>query len=191
MIHSHTCFQGLCAVLAGAALSHADEPAVSISDFGVDKVMSGPVVSINDQYKGVVKIEMDSLTPDYATPWNTGRYQGGIGTGFLIGENAFMTNAHVVSNAERIYISMYGDSRKIPARVKFIAHDADLALLEADDPKPFKGIRPFEFSKNLPHLEDEVRVIGYPIGGNRLSVTRGVVSRIDFTTYAHPGGRRH
>ena len=191
MIHSHTCFQGLCAVLAGAALSHADEPAVSISAFGVDKVMSGPVVSINDQYKGVVKIEMDSLTPDYATPWNTGRYQGGIGTGFLIGENAFMTNAHVVSNAERIYISMYGDSRKIPARVKFIAHDADLALLEADDPRPFKGIRPFEFSKNMPHLEDEVRVIGYPIGGNRLSVTRGVVSRIDFTTYAHPRNTEH
>lgn len=78
---------------------------------------------------------------------------------------------------------------QIPARVKFIAHDADLALLEADDPKPFKGIRPFEFSKNLPHLEDEVRVIGYPIGGNRLSVTRGVVSRIDFTTYAHPATR--
>ena len=190
-MHFHTCLQGLCAVLAAAAFSYADEPAVSISDFGVDKVMSGPVVSINDQYKGVVKIEVDSLTPDYATPWDTGRYQGGIGTGFLIGENAFMTNAHVVSNAERIYISMYGDSRKIPARVKFIAHDADLALLEADDPKPFKGIRPFEFSKNLPHLEDEVRVIGYPIGGNRLSVTRGVVSRIDFTTYAHPRNTEH
>ena len=28
-----------------------------------DTVMSGPVVSINDQYKGVVKIEVDSLTP--------------------------------------------------------------------------------------------------------------------------------
>ena len=95
--------------------------------------MSGPVVSINDQSRAR-KIEMDSLTPDYATPWNTGRYQGGIGTGFLIGENAFMTNAHVVSNAERIYISMYGDSRKIPARVKFIAHDADLALLERTIP---------------------------------------------------------
>lgn len=113
-MHFHTCLQGLCAVLAAAAFSYADEPAVSISDFGVDKVMSGPVVSINDQYKGVVKIEVDSLTPDYATPWDTGRYQGGIGTGFLIGENAFMTNAHVVSNAERIYISMYGDSRKFP-----------------------------------------------------------------------------
>ena len=115
----HTCLQGLFLVLVAVSLSPADEPAISLSDFGVDKVMSGPVVSISDQYKGVVKIEVDSLTPDYATPWDTGRYQGGIGTGFLIGENAFMTNAHVVSNAERIYISMYGDSRKIPARVKF------------------------------------------------------------------------
>ena len=50
--HLHTCLQGLCAVLAAAAFSYADEPAVSISDFGVDTVMSGPVVSINDQYKG-------------------------------------------------------------------------------------------------------------------------------------------
>jgi hypothetical protein len=30
-----------------------------------------------------------------------------------------------------------------------------------------------------------VRVIGYPIGGERLSVTRGVVSRIDFQPYSH------
>lgn len=190
-MHSPSFLRGLFLVLAAASLSPADETAISLSEFGVDKVMSGPALSVNDQYKGVVKIEVDSLTPDYATPWNTGRYQGGIGTGFLIGENAFMTNAHVASNAERIYISMYGDSRKIPARVKFIAHDADLALLEVEDFKPFKNIRPFEFSKSLPHLEDEVRVIGYPIGGDRLSVTRGVVSRIDFTPYAHPRNMEH
>ena len=28
-------------------------------------------------------------------------------------------------------------------------------------------------------------VFGYPIGGDRLSVTRGIVSRVDFRTYAH------
>lgn len=176
-------------LLSAITIVHADKPAVS--NLRTNKVMSAPAISINDQYKGVVKIEVDSLTPDYSTPWDTGRYTGGRGTGFLIGENAFMTNAHVVSNAERIYISMYGDSRKIPAKVKFIAHEADLALLEAEDPKPFKNIKPFEFNKNLPHLEDEVRVIGYPIGGNRLSVTRGVVSRIDFTAYAHPRDTEH
>ncbi len=185
---------GLLTLSAAGALAMAAEIAVPVAEFGTEKVMSGPIItptSTDEQYKGVVKIEMDSLTPDYATPWNPGRYQSGIGTGFLIGHNQFMTNAHVVSNAERIYISMYGDSRKIPARVKFIAHDADLALLEVSDFTPFKALKPFEFSEGLPHLEDEVRVIGYPIGGNRLSVTRGVVSRLDFTTYAHPRDKAH
>ena len=46
-------------------------------------------------------------------------------------------------------------------------------------------------SHDLPKLEDEVRAIGYPVGGDRLSVTRGVVSRIDFTTYAHPKNSQH
>ncbi len=185
---------GCLTVLTFGTLAIAAETAVPMAEFGVEKVMTGPVTpppATDSQYKGVVKIEMDSLTPDYATPWNPGRYQSGIGTGFLIGPNQFMTNAHVVSNAERIYISMYGDSRKIPARVKFIAHDADLALLEAADFTPFKDVTPFEFSDGLPRLEDEVRVIGYPIGGNRLSVTRGVVSRLDFTTYAHPRDKEH
>ncbi len=185
---------GCLAALTLGTLAVATETAVPMAEFGVEKVMTGPVITppaTDRQYKGVVKIEMDSLTPDYVTPWNPGRYQSGIGTGFLIGPNQFMTNAHVVSNAERIYISMYGDSRKIPAKVKFIAHDADLALLEAADFTPFKDITPFEFSDGLPRLEDEVRVIGYPIGGNRLSVTRGVVSRLDFTTYAHPRDKEH
>lgn len=190
-MHLYSYSRGLALAVAVALPAWAQETATPLSTFGADKVMSGPTVSINDQYKGVVKIEVDSLTPDYATPWDTGRYQGGIGTGFLIGENAFMTNAHVVSNAERIYISMYGDSRKIPARVKFVAHDADLALLEAEDFTPFKNITPFTFSEKLPQLEDEVRVIGYPVGGDRLSVTRGVVSRFDFTPYAHPRTAEH
>jgi len=36
-----------------------------------------------------------------------------------------------------------------------------------------------------------VRVIGYPIGGERLSVTRGVVSRIDFQPYSHTRADSH
>ncbi len=34
-------------------------------------------------------------------------------------------------------------------------------------------------------------VFGYPIGGDRLSVTRGVVSRIDFQPYSHSGVDSH
>lgn len=102
-----------------------------------------------------------------------------------------MTNAHVVANAERIYISPYADARKFRAHVKHVAHDADLALVEVEEKEAFADVPRLEFSDRLPKLEDSVRAIGYPIGGNRLSVTRGIVSRIDSIPYSHPRNQDH
>ena len=109
----------------------------------------------------------------------------------MVGPGLFMTNAHVVADAERIYVSPYADARKIRARVKYVAHDADLALIEVEDASAFADVPCLQFSDTLPKLEDEVRAVGYPIGGNRLSVTRGIVSRIDTTTYSHPRNESH
>jgi S1-C subfamily serine protease len=144
----------------------------------------------SDIYKSVVRIEVASQTADYATPWNSGRFGGGIGTGFLIGKNKFLTNAHVVSNAERVLVTIHGSPEKYPAKVEFIAHDCDLALLSVEDFHDFEKLPVFDFG-NVPALESQVRVIGYPIGGERLSVTRGVVSRIDFSTYSHSRADSH
>ena len=96
-------------------------------------------------YDAVVKIEVATQTSDYTTPWNTGRFSGGIGTGFLIGKNRFLTNAHVVSNQRRVLIVRRGSSQKHLAKVTHIAHDCDLALLEVEDFSPFEKITP-------PHL---------------------------------------
>lgn len=137
-------------------------------------------------YRGIVKIEVANRVPDYAVPWQAGHFGRGNGTGFMVGPGLFMTNAHVVANAERIYVSPYADARKLRARVKFVAHDADLALVEVEDAESFQDVPFLEFSDAMPRLEDEVRAIGYPIGGDRLSVTRGIVSRIDTIPYAHP-----
>lgn len=141
-------------------------------------------------YKSVVRIEVASQVPDYKTPWNAGRFSGGTGTGFLIGKNQFLTNAHVVSNARRVLITMHGSSRKHQARVVHVAHDCDLALLELVDFAPFADLAYLEIG-TIPKLESEVRVIGYPMGGERISVTRGVVSRIDFRPYAHSRADSH
>lgn len=146
---------------------------------------------VTEAYRGIVKIEVANRKPDYATPWQTGRYSTGNGTGFMVAPGVFMTNAHVVADAERIYISPYADARKLKAHVKHVAHDADLALVEVDDTAAFQDVPCLQFSDSLPKLEDEVRAIGYPIGGNRLSVTRGIVSRIDTTTYSHPRNESH
>ena len=150
------------------------------------------VKSAVDAYKGIVKIEVAIRQPDYTTPWQSGRFGGGNGTGFMVSPGLFMTNAHVVANAERITVSPYGDARKYAARVKHVAHDADLALVEVTEAvESFADVPCLQFSDKLPKLEDEVRAVGYPIGGSRLSVTRGIVSRIDTTLYSHSQSESH
>ena len=138
----------------------------------------------NSNYEAVVRIENSSLNPDYKTPWNSGRDSGGNGTGWLVAENKFLTNAHVVSNSRIIYIKKVGDAKPYRARIVHIAHDCDLAMLELEDPSAFEGVKPFDVGK-LPQLDTKVKVIGYPIGGERISITSGVVSRIDFLSYSH------
>ncbi len=144
----------------------------------------------SDVYKSVVRIEVATQVPDYQTPWNSGRFSGGIGTGFIIGENKILTNAHVVSNGRRVLVTVYGSPKKYPAKVEFIAHDSDLAILSVEDFSDFESFPVFEFG-DVPILESQVRVIGYPVGGDRLSVTRGVVSRIDFQPYSHSRADSH
>jgi len=141
-------------------------------------------------WDGVVNIDVSVLFPDYREPWNAGQPSGGSGTGFLIGKNRFLTNAHVVSNATRILIRTSNDPEPHPAKIVHIAHDCDLALIEAEDAKHFEKLTPLDFG-SIPQLNTEVIAIGYPIGGDRISVTRGVVSRIDFRPYSHTSVDSH
>ena len=136
------------------------------------------------KYEAVVRIENSALNPDYKTPWNSGRDSGGNGTGWLVDNNKFLTNAHVVSNSRIVYIKKVGDAKPYRAKIIHIAHDCDLAMLELEDPSAFEGVKPFEVGE-LPQLDTTVKVIGYPIGGERISITSGVVSRIDFLSYSH------
>lgn len=169
----------LCALsLCATTLLNAQEPAPAIDPTAIEAPLPGAF------YDSVVRIEVNTQVPDYKTPWQAGRFGGGIGTGFLIGENRFLTNAHVVSDARRILVTRRNSSRKHAARVVHIAHDCDLALLELEDFQPFSDL-PYLTIGELPKLESTVRALGYPTGGSRLSVTRGVVSRIDFLPYSH------
>jgi S1-C subfamily serine protease len=138
------------------------------------------------EFDSIVRIEVEVENRNYRVPWNIGGLGSGVGTGFLIGENRFLTNAHVVSNRRLIYIKKMDRPEPYEARVLFVAHDCDLALLELKDPAPFKDVKPLSLG-NIPKLNTTVIAVGYPIGGERISVTRGVVSRIDFRPYTHSG----
>ncbi len=138
----------------------------------------------------LVKIVTTAQGPNYQTPWTYGGVNRGVGTGFLIEGGRIMTNAHVVSGATLITVEREGDPRPFVAKTEFLAHDCDLAVLRVDDPRFAEGGRPLEFG-DVPQVESVVQAYGYPLGGDRYSVTRGVVSRVDFMTYSHSGVDAH
>ena len=142
------------------------------------------VAQPNEVRKSLCRINNVAQEFNYRVPWLPGAQSGGSGTGWVVGENRLMTNAHVVSNARLLTVEKENDPKKYVASIEFIAHDCDLAILKVADPQFWKDTKVLALGE-VPEIESSVAVFGYPIGGDRLSVTHGVVSRIDFRTYSH------
>ncbi|NBR71062.1 MAG: PDZ domain-containing protein [Proteobacteria bacterium] len=145
---------------------------------------------LSEARKNVVMIEVTAQTWDYRLPWNPGTVSSARGAGFVIDGNRILTNAHVVSGARYLTVQREADPRKYPAKVLHVAHDCDLALVQVEDTDFLKGTSVLPIGE-IPELESVVSVYGFPIGGDRLSVTRGVVSRIDYNSYTHSGRESH
>lgn len=97
-----------------------------------------------------------------------------------------LTAAHVVANATFIQVQLAGQPEKQTATVSAVSHETDLALVSVPaaffaDVEPLQ-IAPPDF---LPALRDRVYVLGFPVGGDDLSITEGVVSRLEVQSYSH------
>jgi S1-C subfamily serine protease len=91
-----------------------------------------------------------------------------------------------VADQTFIQVKRAGEAKKYNATVEIVAHECDLALLSVDDPSFFAGVKPLTLG-SLPRMRDKVAVYGFPIGGDELSITEGVVSRVEHTRYSHSG----
>ena len=140
--------------------------------------------------KSVVLIRSIKQDFDYVTPWKQKAMRQVIGSGFLISGQKIITNAHNVSNCKYIELKKENIAKRYPARVTFIGHDCDLAILTIDDESFFDGTVPLELA-GIPRVNSTVSTYGFPVGGNRISVTEGVVSRIETDTYVHSGADAH
>ena len=157
-------------------------------------------VSANDRIgENIVKVYTTSNSYSYYTPWQmvgpanyegsgciiARRHGGGSSNGGSdAGERLILTNAHVVSNHTFITVKRTGQTKKYVAKVEFVAHECDLALLSVADPKFFPDSTPLEIGE-LSRVTDEVSVYGYPNGAEQLTITKGIVSRVSHETYAH------
>jgi S1-C subfamily serine protease len=140
--------------------------------------------------KSVVLIRCVHQGFDYVTPWKQKAMNQSIGSGFVIAGNKILTNAHNVSNPRYIELKKQNVAKRFPAKVAFVGHDCDLATIIPEDESFFDDTIALELA-GIPKVNSTVSTYGFPIGGNRISVTEGVVSRVETDTYVHSGADGH
>ncbi len=139
----------------------------------------------------VVKIYATMRAPDLSRPWQKQTPQEASGTGIVIEGRRILTNAHVVNYASQIFVEPNQSGEKFTATVEHAAPGIDLAVLRLEDEAFFEKRPPLPRAEDLPEIKEAVSVYGYPTGGTSLSITKGIVSRIEFTNYgAHTQGLR-
>ena len=133
--------------------------------------------------KSVVKIHTTQRQPDIFKPWTKLPANTIAGSGVVIDGKRILTNAHVVTHASQVYIQPYQSADKLAAKVVGIAPGIDLAILQLENEEFFDDHLPLPMGEKLPAPGDTVNVHGYPMGGTGVSVTEGIVSRIEFRPY--------
>jgi len=134
----------------------------------------------------VVKVFSTVRYPDFYRPWTKESPSDITGSGVVIEGKRILTCAHMVLYASQVQVQANQAGDKVSASVAFIAPGIDLALLKLDDETFFDTHPPLARAKTLPDIKDAVMVYGYPEGGTSLSITKGIVSRTEFTEYNFP-----
>lgn len=141
-------------------------------------------VEAEDRWGSIVQITTTYQTADYTHPWRMDGQETRTGSGCVLEGQRVLTNAHVVSDHTFVQVRRAGRAERTIAKVTAVSHELDLALLSVEDPAFFEGAVPLELGQ-MPRIGDPVRALGFPEGGTRITVTEGIVSRIDRGFYAH------
>ena len=78
----------------------------------------------------VIKIFTTSVKPNYYQPWQMRTQKFSTGSGVIIDGGYILTAAHVISNGVYVEVKKSINPKKFIAHVKWVSHDADLALVE-------------------------------------------------------------
>ena len=131
----------------------------------------------------VVKIHVTRRGPDFMRPWTKAAPSELKATGVIIRGKRILTNAHVVRYASRILVQAYESTDKIPAEVVAVAPGIDLAVLKLDEDDFFKDRDALPLADKIPAIKETVNVYGYPIGGDQMSITEGIISRVEYASF--------
>jgi len=175
---------GFTAALILAALLSVPVPATAAAAAALTPAASPPAETpLPSVENSVVQIFSTMRQPDTTKPWSKEAPEMASGSGVIIEGNRILTNAHMVLYASQIQVQAEKSSDKFTATVEAVAPGIDLAVLKLDDPTFFDNRPPLARADKMPAVTDPVMVYGYPTGGSSLSITKGIVSRIEFVPY--------
>ncbi len=133
--------------------------------------------------RAVVKVFATVSPPNMMRPWEVTAPAKKTGSGVVLEGGRILTNAHVVAHAHEVYVQPHKSPDRLTASVEWLSMDCDLANLKLEIPEDLGGIKPIPLADSLPPLKSKINIMGYPTGGDTISFTEGVVSRIELAAY--------
>jgi len=177
----------LCASALAAPPPGRDETTKNAGSVVATTPTAEPTPAIaHDAESAVVKVFSTIRRPDLLKPWTKQSPAEVTGSGVVIEGHRILTNAHVVTYASQVQVQGNQAGDKVFAKVIAIAPGIDLAVLQVDDKSFFDTRPPLPRASVLPQIKDPVLAYGFPTGGTSLSITKGIVSRIEFVPYNYP-----
>lgn len=133
---------------------------------------------MKEKSDAIVRIISNNIEVDLFSPYKVKSDSESIGTGFFVNDDGYiLTCAHVVDSSVKLWInSPLEGKKKIEVIIHSICYDKDCAILKTINykNKHFCTLG----DSNILNGEDIVSAIGYPLGMERLKVTKGIVSGI-------------
>lgn len=133
---------------------------------------------MKEKSEAIVRIISNNAEIDVFSPYKIKSDSESIGTGFFINADGYiLTCAHVVDTGVKLWInSPLEGKKKIEVELHSICYDKDCALLKTIDyvNKNFCVLG----DSDILNGGDNVVAIGYPLGQDRLKITKGIVSGI-------------
>jgi S1-C subfamily serine protease len=150
-----------------------------------DTTAEAAQIQAPDVANAVVKVFSTMRYPDVIRPWTKQQPSEVTGSGVVIEGKRILTNAHVVLYASQVQVQANQAGDKISAKVEAVAPGIDLAVLKLEDESFFDTHAPIKRAAAVPQIKDAVLAYGFPTGGTSLSITKGIVSRIEFAPYGY------
>jgi len=130
----------------------------------------------------VFKLKVTSCPPLFRRPWSRQPTSTSFSTAWAydVKEKLLLTNSHCVMDAVVINVKKPGNSNLFKAEVLGKSDHSDLALLRVPDDGFWEGVEAIRMEPEDVKLGELVTVIGYPRGGEKICLTKGIVSRLHF-----------